>query len=149
MGELPDEASDEITVLDMEASIEHLTRGTVRNADVLLVVTEPYYRSLETTGRIVPLAHELGLRNVWVIGNKIRAERDEAAIREYAARRAFEVVASVPFDDSITEADRVGRALIDYDAVSAAVQTIEALADMILARTGSPRAAPRSTGRQP
>ena len=60
MGELPAHRPDDVTVLDMEASIEHLTRGTVRNTDVLLVVTEPYYRSLETrpdlpTG-FVPLA---------------------------------------------------------------------------------------------
>ena len=60
MGDLPDHGSDEITVLDMEASIEHLTRGTVRNVDVLLVITEPYYRSLETTGRVVPLARSSG-----------------------------------------------------------------------------------------
>jgi CO dehydrogenase nickel-insertion accessory protein CooC1 len=70
MGELPDQGSSDVTVLDMEASIEHLTRGTVRNVDVLLVVTEPYYRSLETTGRVVPLARELGLERVWVVANK-------------------------------------------------------------------------------
>src|ERR671937_2436382 len=98
MGDLPKQQTDEATVLDMEASIEHLTRGTVRNVDVLLVVTEPYYRSLETTGRIVPLAHELGLRNVWVVANKVRADRDEAALLEYCGRRGFEVIGMVPFD---------------------------------------------------
>src|SRR5437762_2621239 len=56
MGELPTHQPDDVTVLDMEASIEHLTRGTVRNVDVLLVVTEPYYRSLETMGRTAPHA---------------------------------------------------------------------------------------------
>ncbi|MBW3624940.1 MAG: hypothetical protein KY468_16195 [Armatimonadetes bacterium] len=69
-----------ITILDMEASIEHLTRGTVRHVDVLLTVTEPYYRSLETVGRTVPLARELDLENVWVVANKVRSEQDRAAI---------------------------------------------------------------------
>ena len=89
MGELPQQRPGDVTILDMEASIEHLTRGTVRNVDVLLVVTEPYYRSLETTARIVPLARELGLANVFVVGNKLRTERDAAAIREYCDRRGF------------------------------------------------------------
>src|SRR6185503_19457842 len=112
MGELPDHGSGEITVLDMEASIEHLTRGTVRNVDALLVITEPYYRSLETTGRVVPLALQLGLKRVWVVANKVRSEREAAAVREYCARREFEIIGEVPFDESVTEADHQGRALI-------------------------------------
>src|SRR5258708_37496830 len=113
MGELPDQDSGEITVLDMEASIEHLTRGTLRNVDVLLVITEPYYRSLETAGRMVPLAQELGLKRVWVVANKVHDDRDEAAIREYCTRRQFEVMGVLPFEDNVTEADHKGRAVID------------------------------------
>ena len=134
MGERPSQG--EVTILDMEASIEHLTRGTVRNADVLLVITEPYYRSLETTGRIVPLAHELGLERVWVVANKVRDDREEAAIREYCARRAFEIIGVVPFDTSVTEADHEGRALIDFAPTAAAVITVEALADTLGDRVG-------------
>jgi CO dehydrogenase maturation factor len=138
MGELPDQESGDITVLDMEASIEHLTRGTVRNVDVLLVITEPYYRSLETTGRIVPLARELGLQRVWVVANKVRTDRDETAIREYGARHQFEISGVVPFDESVAEADLQGRALIDYAPTSAAVIAVEALADTLLERMGTP-----------
>src|SRR5437763_16097885 len=47
-GDRPASSAADATILDMEASLEHLARGTVRHADVLLVVTEPYYRSLET-----------------------------------------------------------------------------------------------------
>src|ERR671934_2347557 len=100
MGELPSRQPEDVTILDMEASIEHLTRGTVRNVDALLVVTEPYYRSLETTGRIVPLARELGLERVWVVANKLRNDADEAAIQAFCARHALEVVGVVPFDES-------------------------------------------------
>lgn len=141
MGERPGAASREVTILDMEASIEHLTRGTVRNVDALLVVTEPYYRSLETTGRMVPLARELGLERVWVIANKVRGDRDEAAIQEYCARRGFELLGVVPFDESITEADRAGRALIDFAPTAAAVVAIETLADRVLDRFGAAAAA--------
>jgi CO dehydrogenase maturation factor len=146
MGELPDQASGEITVLDMEASIEHLTRGTVRNVDVLLVITEPYYRSLETAGRMVPLAQELGLERVWVVANKVRSERDEAAIREYCARHQFDVIGVLPFDESVTEADRQGRSLMDYAPTAAAVVAVQALADVVMQRTGTPPPARVSGG---
>jgi CO dehydrogenase maturation factor len=143
MGELPAHLPDHVTILDMEASIEHLTRGTVREVDALLVITEPYYRSLETAGRMVPLARDLDLDKVWVIANKVRAERDEAAIREYCDRRGFEVVGIVPFDEQISEADRQGRALIDCAPESPAVAAIEALAGEILARLGAPQSVRR------
>ena len=139
MGELPDQGSSDVTVLDMEASIEHLSRGTVRNVDVLLVITEPYYRSLETTGRIVPLARDLGLERVWVVANKVRTDRDEAAIGEYCAKHGFELIGVVPFDESITEADHQGRSLIDFAPTAPAVIAVEALADGMMDRTGVPR----------
>lgn len=115
----------------MEASIEHLTRGTVRTADVLLLVGEPYYRSLETLGRMAPLAHELGIPLVLGVANKVRSERDEAAIREYATRRGIELVGVVPFDEHVTEADREGRALIDHAPNAPAVRAVGELADAL------------------
>ena len=78
----------DVTVLDMEASIEHLTRGTVRNVDVLLVVTEPYYRSLETMGRMVPLAQELGVPLILGVADKVRSEQDAAASMQRSAEQA-------------------------------------------------------------
>src|SRR5207249_38306 len=125
------------------ASIEHLSRGTVRNVDALLVVTEPYYRSLETTGRIVPLARELGLERIWVVANKVRADRDAAAIREYCVRHGFELVGTLPVDERVAEADAIGRALIDLTPDAPAVAAIDELASRILDRLGVPAPAAR------
>lgn len=115
----------------MEASIEHLTRGTVRTADVLLLVGEPYYRSLETMGRMAPLAEELGIPLILGVANKVRSERDEAAIREYAERRGIGLVGVVPFDEHVTEADRHGHALIDHQPEAPAVKAVGQLADTL------------------
>jgi CO dehydrogenase maturation factor len=142
MGELPTQQPEDVTVLDMEASIEHLTRGTVRNVDVLLVVTEPYYRSLETMGRTAPLARELGVPLILGVANKVRTEQDEAAIREFAARRGIEMVGLVPYDESVLDADREGRALIDHALASPAVAAVSALADALERRCRVP--APRA-----
>lgn len=129
----------------MEASIEHLTRGTVRTADVLLLVTEPYYRSLETMGRMAPLARELGIPLILGVANKVRSEQDEAALREYASRRQIELAGVVPYDERVTEADRQGRALIDYAPTATAVLAVGALADALEQRWASVRHA--SVGR--
>lgn len=127
----------EVTILDTEASIEHLSRGTVRNVDALLVVTEPYYRSLETAGRVVPLALELGVPAVWVVANKIRDERDKDAILQYGAGHGFDLIGAIPFDAGVGEADLLGRAAIDHAPDSPAVAAIEALADAIADRLGA------------
>ena len=129
----------DVTILDTEASIEHLSRGTVRNVDALVVVTEPYYRSLETAGRVVPLARELGIAHVWVVANKIRDERDKEAILQYGAGHGFEMLGAVPFDPEVVEADLTGRALIDHAPDAAAVQAVERLADALVERLGSTR----------
>lgn len=121
----------DVTVLDMEASIEHLTRGTVRDVEALLIVTEPYFRALETMGRTVPLARELGLERIYVVANKVRSERDEEVIRQYAQRLDVEVIAVVPFDEAVQEADLQNRALMDYMPASPAAVAIAAIVDRL------------------
>lgn len=137
MGDLPRQRPGDLTILDMEASLEHLSRGTLHNVDVLLVLTEAYFRSLETTARIVPLARELSIENVWVVANKVQTPRDDTAIRQFCERHHYELSGVVPFDDSITQSDAVGRALIDLAPTAPAVRAIEALADRILERVAA------------
>lgn len=123
--------SNQVTVMDMEASIEHLSRGTLRHVDALLVVLEPYYRSMETAGRIVPLARDLGIPRIYGVANKLRTPQDEEAVAAYCRNHELELIASVPFDENVTEADRTGRAVIDYDAASPIVQELSRVADRL------------------
>jgi CO dehydrogenase maturation factor len=123
--------SSALTLMDMEASIEHLSRGTVRHVDALLVVVEPYYRALETAGRIVPLARGLGIPRVYGIANKLRTPQDEEAVKAYCQNHELELIATIPFDENVTEADRTGRAIIDYDVTSPVVEEISRLANFL------------------
>lgn len=125
-------SSKGITVMDMEASIEHMSRGTVRYVDALLVVLEPYYRSMETAGRTVPLARELGIKQIYGIGNKLRSPEDGEAIAAYCRKHDLELIAKIPFDDSVVEADRTGRAVIDYDTTAPIVEELIYVADFLL-----------------
>ncbi|GAC1342203.1 MAG: carbon monoxide dehydrogenase accessory protein CooC [Ktedonobacteraceae bacterium] len=127
------EQEGQFTVLDMEASVEHMGRGTPRYADVLLMVTEPYYRSLETTGRLAPLARDIEVKQMYVVANKVRGSRDEEAIRSYCAERGLDVLAVLPFDEGVVEAESSGKPILDVDARSAYVRVVEQLLDRLSA----------------
>ena len=117
--------------MDMEASIEHLSRGTMRHVDALLVVLEPYYRSMETAGRIVPLARGLGIERIFGVANKVRNPQDEEAVETYCRNHDLPLIAKIPFDENVVEADRAGRAVIDYDVSSLIVEELSHVADFL------------------
>src|SRR5919199_4932948 len=90
------EQSAAATIVDMEAGLEHLSRGTGRHVDTLLVTLEPYYKSLETARRCAELAREIGIPRVLGVANKTRDDEDRAAIRGFAARHDLPLAADVP-----------------------------------------------------
>jgi CO dehydrogenase maturation factor len=103
---------DEVVVLDMEAGIEHLGRGTAMGVDLMLVVVEPGQRSIETARRVREMASDLGIRRFAVVLNK------SAALSEDRAWVAAELGADtllgvIPHDARIAQADRSGVALVD------------------------------------
>jgi CO dehydrogenase maturation factor len=112
-------ARDEVVVMDMEAGIEHLGRGTARAVNRLLVVVEPGRRSIETAGHIRHLADDIGLKNISLIGNKIRNEQDEAFLKENLP--GFEFLWFLPYEDALIEADLTGRSPFDVNSKSKAL----------------------------
>ena len=127
MGEIVSEA-DSMTVMDMEASLEHLSRGTVRHVDVLLIVTEPYYRSLETARRTLPLARGLGINHIYAVVNKYRNAEDEKAVTDFCRDHELEIITKIPFDLNVTQADLEGKSLYDFNSEAPVVKEVEKLA---------------------
>jgi CO dehydrogenase maturation factor len=111
-------ARDEVVVMDMEAGIEHLGRGTARAVDKLLVVVEPGRRSLDTAEHIRQLASEIGLNSIAVIGNKIRGEKDEAFLKEHLSD--FQFLGFLPYDEALIEADLSGKSPFESDSPAVA-----------------------------
>ena len=72
---------DEVVIMDMEAGLEHLGRGTADSMDHFIVVAEPGARSVQTYHQIKKLAGDLGIRKVSVVGNKVRDAQDEEFLR--------------------------------------------------------------------
>ena len=111
-------------VLDMEAGLEHLSRGTARYVSSFLAVLEPYYRSMETVRRVAELATELGAGHVLVVANKVRDEGDRNAITEFCRAHRLPLVAEIPYDPFLLEAERAGMAPFDYRRESPATRAV-------------------------
>ena len=103
----------EAIIMDMEAGLEHLGRGTADTVDAFIVVVEPGQRSLQTANAIKRLAADLGIHEVYVVGNKMRSERDQAFILEHLP--GDKVLGFLSFSDKAIEADISGTAIFDAD----------------------------------
>ena len=104
-------ARDDMVILDMAAGIEHLSRGTARSVDRLIIVVEPGRSSLETAFRIAKLARDIDLENISVVANKIHSESEKKYIK--AKLTGFELLGFIPYDPALVEADLGNRSLLD------------------------------------
>jgi CO dehydrogenase maturation factor len=102
---------DEVVIMDMEAGIEHLGRGTASMVDRFIVVVEPGSRSVQTYHQIKKLAADLGVRKVSVVANKVRSAEDEAFIKKELPPE--DLLGMMHYSDDVIAADRKGAAPYD------------------------------------
>ena len=103
---------DDVVVMDMEAGLEHLGRGTASNMDQFIVVIEPGSRSVQTYHNVKRLASDLGVKKVRVVANKIRDEKDEEFIRKVIPAEDF--LGFMHWNPEIMDADRQGKSPFDF-----------------------------------
>ncbi len=104
-------ARDEVVIMDMEAGIEHLGRGTAKAVDRLIVVVEPGRRSIETALKVHGLAKDIGIENISVVGNKVRGDADRDFIRSSFSGLA--VIGFIPYDAAVVAADIEDRPVLE------------------------------------
>jgi len=114
---------DDVVVMDMEAGLEHLGRGTASMMDQFITVIEPGARSIQTYERIKQLAADIGIHQVRVVANKVRDRRDE----EFLAARipSGDLLGFIHYSPAVIEADRSGKS--PYDFSPEAVEEIRAI----------------------
>lgn len=115
-------ARQEVVVMDMSAGIEHLSRGTAQSVDMLIIVVEPGHASLHTARRIKQLALDLGLKNVAIVGNKVRTEAEKSYILKETEGLNF--MGFIPYDPTLIELQMKGISAIKSKAVETAVHAI-------------------------
>ncbi len=110
---------DGVVLLDLYAGVEHLGRGTAESVDALLVVAEPTRRSMGTALQVQSLAGDLGIKHIYLVGNKIQSTADEEFLREVGT--GFEIVGCMPSTPEVMTADRSGEILYELSPEMATV----------------------------
>jgi CO dehydrogenase maturation factor len=127
---------DEAVVLDMEAGCEHMGRGTARQVDYVLIVTDANSKSLEVANHIHALATGAGMKQVFLVGNKIANENQKAVIEKYAQENGLKALDFIPFDEAVVEAEMCGETPLKHES-SRALVAIEKLCERLVAKNNS------------
>jgi CO dehydrogenase maturation factor len=119
---------NEVVILDMEAGVEHLGRATAQAVNKLIVVIEPGQRSLEVAQKIRQLAGDIGLKNLALVGNKIRGEGDRKFLLEKMPDLPF--LGFIAYDPKVVEADLSGTP--PYEGNPTFLQSMGGIVDQLL-----------------
>ncbi|MFH0924482.1 MAG: carbon monoxide dehydrogenase accessory protein CooC [bacterium] len=115
---------EDIVILDMEAGIEHLTRGTASSVDAFIIVVEPGLKSIQTAEKIKQLANDLGIVKIYVIGNKINSELDKDFIRNQL--KGMNIIGFLSFSPKVIKADIEGRnAFYENEEIVREIRTVK------------------------
>ena len=104
---------EEALIIDMEAGLEHLGRGSTGYVDALVIVVEPGQRAMNTARQIKKLGEDLKIKNTMIVGNKVTGEEDRRLIEEQLSD--FPVLGHMSFNPKILQADREGKSPYDID----------------------------------
>ena len=119
--------SQDVVIMDMEAGLEHLGRGTCEGMEQFVVVIEPGARSVQTYKNVKRLAQDLGIKKVRVVANKVRGAEDEEFVRSRIP--AEDLLGFIHYNSEVIDADRQGRS--PYDVSKTATDEIRRIKELL------------------
>jgi CO dehydrogenase maturation factor len=122
---------NEALVLDFEAGVEHIGRGTARQVDALLIVADSNLKSLEIAKHIHDLAANAGMKHLYLIGNRIMNDKQKEAVTSFADKNGLSVLTFIPFDEKVIEADTLGETPLKNKEITA-VSAIDNICGVLL-----------------
>jgi CO dehydrogenase maturation factor len=125
---------DEALVLDMEAGLEHLGRGTAEGVDVMLIITDANAKSLETARIISRMAAESGVPDVFFAGNRIGSENEIRIISAFARETDSRLIGTIPVDAAVMKAGITADPVMALSGTPA-MKEIERMTDILLSGT--------------
>ncbi|MBE0415446.1 MAG: AAA family ATPase [Dehalococcoidia bacterium] len=117
----------DVVIMDMDAGVEHLGRGTARAVDAFIIVVEPGRRSIQTAQAIRGLALDLGVKKCYVVGSKTTADADCQFITD--SMPDFEILGFINYSPKIIEADLKGMSV--FDAAPEAVAEVKRIKERL------------------
>jgi CO dehydrogenase maturation factor len=104
---------DDVVVMDMEAGIEHLGRGTSESVDAILIVAEPGMRSVQTARTTARLARQIGVGRLFVVFNKVVDDKEVEILKEDLGD--VDYIGTIHFSEKVRKADLKGKSAFDVD----------------------------------
>jgi CO dehydrogenase maturation factor len=126
----------DITLLDMSAGLEHFSRRTDRNVDVLLIVIDPSRMAFEAAVRIRDLAREvhIAFKQIWVVANRFPAsfiKQGADDLRRRLDEAGLQLVGIVPADDRLAEFNLQGKPLLELPDSHPSAQAVATIAKQV------------------
>ncbi len=122
----------EVVVIDLEAGVEHMGRGTVEHVDMMLVVTDSSMKSMEIAKGLHKLTRELGIKKTFIVGNKVAKPEEARFIKNFAKINEMPFLGLIPYDDIVMEADMKGETPLKYAQESKSVKAIRRIGERLL-----------------
>ncbi len=124
------------TVIDCEAGLEHLSRRTTRDVDIMLVITDATVKGILTALRIRKLTDEIdiAIKRIINVANRI-PEGLEAKVREEARKHGIELHEIIPYDPKVAEFDLLGKPVVALPEDSSASVAVRKIMKMIVGAT--------------
>ena len=97
---------DEVLILDMDAGVEHLGRGTAQGVDAFIIVVEPGQRSFQTAQAVRKYASGLGVKHCFIVASKTNNKSTRQFIKEHLPD--YEILGFMDFDADLLHADAQG-----------------------------------------
>ncbi len=104
---------NEYVILDMEAGVEHLGRATATGIDIMIIVVEPGYRSIESAKRIASMAKDIGIQSLGIIINKVHSKDDIAYIKNNIPD--YKILGTIEYSSHLLKSDRNGMSVSETD----------------------------------
>jgi CO dehydrogenase maturation factor len=122
---------EQYVIMDMEAGIEHLGRGTAKHVDVLVVVVEPGMRSIETASRIKSLAGDIGLSRIVAVLNKVSDQDEEDLVTKELEKIGIPIAGIIPYNKGVISADLKGISPMDLEENADVADAVNDLKDFL------------------
>jgi CO dehydrogenase maturation factor len=130
---------NEAVVLDLEAGVEHIGRGTAQQVDALLIVADSNMKSLEIAKHIHEMAAAAGMKGLYLIGNRVMNDTQKQAIEGFAKDNGIELLATVPWDQKIIDSDMAGVTPLKNPEIEA-VKAINGICELLIQKNQKPTA---------
>ncbi|MFH1195833.1 MAG: P-loop NTPase [bacterium] len=116
-----------VTLIDMEAGIEHFGRGVEINVDIILVIVDPVFESMIIAELVARISEMMSNKKVFAILNKIQSKRIEELMKKDLKERNVNYIGTINYDAEIQDAGFEGRMIKKSKAEKQAVSIIKKL----------------------